>query len=78
MQKQAVIATMVIGLIVSLLAAGLTTLVLEANSWLAYIGWLIFFASLQAPFILSAAKTGKTDPCTSWLLRLVGLNEGSK
>jgi hypothetical protein len=72
-RNQKVIATMILGLVVSLLAAGIVTVLAGNSGWVAYLGWLIFFASLQSTLVMHVVQTGKADPCTEWLLRLVRL-----
>jgi len=56
-----------IGLATSILAASLTVLLL-GGTWLAFAGWLIFFASLQLPLLLWLARTGQLDRCSARLL----------
>src|SRR4029077_11864911 len=56
-----------IALAASTLAATITV-VLIGGSWLAFTGWLIFFASLQLPLLLWLATTDQLDRCSVWLL----------
>jgi hypothetical protein len=38
------------------------------SSWLAFVGWAIFFAALQLPWLLVTPSAQST--CTAWLARL--------
>jgi hypothetical protein len=50
----------------ALFASGVMVWFTPNSSWLAFIGWTIFFATLQAPFLFipSAQNT-----CVGWLAR---------
>jgi hypothetical protein len=37
------------------------------SSWLAFVGWAIFFAALQLPWLLVTPSAQST--CTAWLAR---------
>ncbi len=54
-------------LLMSLLAAVLLRLVIEQQSPLAFVGWVIFFAALNTPFYLTARADDLW--CTRWLRR---------
>ena len=56
-----------IGTAAATMAAGITT-VLMGSGWLAFAGWLIFFASQQIPLLLWLARTRQLDRCSAWLL----------
>jgi hypothetical protein len=48
--------------------AATITMVLIGGSWLAFAGWLIFFASIQLPLLLWLAGRAQLDRCAGWLL----------
>jgi len=62
--------TVFVGLLASSLAATIITLVTRGSA-LSGIGWAVFFESLQVPVIV-AVRRGHVDPCTAWLLRVLG------
>ena len=68
--------TVLLGLLVSLLAATLMAL-LTHGSTLSVVGWAIFFESLQLPVIV-AARRGRPDPCTAWLRRVLTVRHGEQ
>ena len=37
------------------------------SSWLAFVGWSIFFVALQLPWLLTTSST--ENSCTAWLAR---------
>ena len=61
--------TILVGLLISLLAATVTVLVTH-GSVLSLLGWVTFFESLQLPMV-AAARRGHLDPCTAWLRRVL-------
>jgi len=54
----------------AMLAAGVMSKFTSGDSWLAYLGWAIFFLSLQVPFLLT--QSSRENRCTAWLGRLMG------
>jgi len=61
-------------IIASVLAGAMlaSTLMLQFtsnDSWLAFVGWVIFFVSIQAPFLLM--QSSREYGCTAWLGRLL-------
>ena len=71
-QKTAVFITIIVALVASMLAAVVTRLFIGPMNWPAFIGWVIFFASLQTPVVMQAARTGKLDVCSARLAHLFG------
>ncbi|HZS10547.1 MAG TPA: hypothetical protein VFD58_37305 [Blastocatellia bacterium] len=49
------------------LASAITRLLKGDRSWAGFIGWLIFFAAIQSPF-LSADESARGN-CAAWLAR---------
>ena len=66
--------TVSLGLLASLLAAALMTLMTHGSA-MSVVGWAIFFESLQLP-IIAAARQGRPDPCTAWLRRVLADRRG--
>jgi len=64
------LVTLVFVAAASLLASALMQKFSPNNSWLAFVGWAIFFASIQVP-ILMATQSSQTvqGSCTAWLTR---------
>ena len=61
-----------IQLTVCLVASAIPTVIMvwltDRPTPLATLAWLVFFLSLQTSFLLEAARTGRLDGCTRWLL----------
>jgi len=53
----------------SLVAAALMLQVTANSSWLAFIGWVIFYLSIQVPLFLYTQKS--QESCTAWVSRLM-------
>jgi hypothetical protein len=66
--------TVVVGFLASVLAAT-TIALLTHGSALSWLGWAIFFESLQLPMVV-AARRGHVDPCIPWLMRVLGQKHG--
>ncbi|MGZ5492349.1 MAG: hypothetical protein ACXW3E_02055 [Thermoanaerobaculia bacterium] len=62
--------TVFVGFLASFLAATIMAL-LTHGSALSWLGWAIFFESLQLPMVVAALR-GHVDPCTAWLMRVLG------
>ena len=54
--------------VVAASVAATITMVLIGGTWLAFAGWLIFFASIELPFLLWLAGREQLDRCSAWLL----------
>lgn len=52
----------------ALLASALMLMFTPNHSWLAFVGWVIFFLALQSPLFL--ASRASQESCTAWLSRL--------
>lgn len=50
----------------AMLASALMLQFTPNDSWLAFIGWMIFFVALQFPFLFIQSFQ---DSCTAWLAR---------
>jgi len=61
------LVTFAIVLAGSLLASALMLRLSPNSSWLAFVGWVIFFAALQLPW-LWVTPSAQTS-CTAWLAR---------
>ncbi|MGI9066026.1 MAG: hypothetical protein ACR2HX_06435 [Pyrinomonadaceae bacterium] len=51
----------------ALLASALMLKLSPNSSWLAFVGWVIFFAALQLPWLLVTPSAQSS--CTAWLAR---------
>ena len=51
----------------ALLASALMVKLSPNSSWLAFVGWAIFFAALQLPWLLVTPSAQSS--CTAWLAR---------
>ena len=51
----------------ALLASALMLKLSPNSSWLAFVGWVIFFAALQLPWLWVTPSTQSS--CTAWLAR---------
>jgi hypothetical protein len=69
-RKTVVVITLGLGLAASVLAAMLVRFLSGPMSGRAFVGWIIFFASLQTSLVTQAVRTGQLDACSAWLLRL--------
>jgi hypothetical protein len=54
----------------ALFASALMLKLSPNSSWLAFVGWAIFFAALQLPWLL-VSPAGQ-NRCTAWLARFRG------
>lgn len=52
----------------ALLASTAMLMFTTVQSWLAFVGWMVFFLALQSPFFFSSP--GSRENCTAWLPRL--------
>ena len=50
----------------ALFASALMNKVSPNGSWLAFVGWALFFAALQLPWLFSSSAQ---NSCTAWLAR---------
>ena len=57
----------IVGLLLAAVAAAISTWLME-RGWLAFLSWLIFFASLEVPLLLTLARAKRIDRCSAWLL----------
>ena len=59
-----VLAVILVG---ALLASALMLMLVPKSSWLAFVGWVIFFVAIQVPWlwVTPSAQGG----CTAWLAR---------
>ena len=72
-RKVYIAVVLIVVLVSSLLATALMALFTQSSmSWLASVGWVIFFASLQTSVILAAVRNEPADACTASVLRLFG------
>jgi len=71
-RKVYIAVVLIVVLVSSMLATALMVLFTQSMSWLASVGWVIFFASLQTSVILAAVRNEPADACTAWVLRLFG------
>ena len=71
-RKVYIAVVLIVVLVSSLLATTLMVLLTQSMNWLASVGWVIFFASLQTSVILAAVRNEPADACTAWVLRLFG------
>jgi hypothetical protein len=58
--------TVAIVLAGAMLASALMLKFTPNDSWLAFIGWIIFFVAIQSPFLFIRSAR---DGCTAWLAR---------
>jgi hypothetical protein len=59
--------TLAIILAGALMASALMLKLSPNSSWLAFVGWAIFFAALQLPWLLVTPSAQSS--CTAWLAR---------
>ena len=71
-RKVYIAVVLIVVLVSSMLATALMGLFTQSMSWLAFVGWVIFFVSLQTSVILAAVRNEPADACTAWVLRLFG------
>ena len=62
------LVTFAIVLAGALFASALMLKLSPDSSWLAFVGWAIFFVALQLPWLLIAPSA--QGGCTAWLARL--------
>jgi len=55
------------------IAAGVSVVLSERKSLLAFVSWVIFFAALESPFVFHVLRTGELDSCSARLARLLRL-----
>jgi len=63
------IITFAIVLAGALFASALMLKLSPNSSWLAYVGWAMFFAALQLPWLLVTPSAQSS--CTAWLARFL-------
>jgi len=63
------IITFAIVLASALFASALMLKLSPNSSWLAYVGWAMFFAALQLPWLLVTPSVQSS--CTAWLARFL-------
>jgi hypothetical protein len=59
--------TMAFVLAGAILASALMQQFTPNDSWLAFIGWVVFFVAIQSPFLFIQSTR---DGCMAWLARL--------
>ncbi len=52
----------------AMLASALMLQFSSNDSWLAFVGWVIFFVAIQSPMIMVTQSSGGS--CTAWLSRM--------
>jgi len=66
--RNAFLIQLTVCLVASAVPTAITLWLTGRPTPLAAIAWLTFFLSLQTSFLLEAARTGRLDGCTRWLL----------
>ena len=58
-----------LALVAAMIASAVMLKFTSNGSWLAFIGWAIFYFSLQVPYLLYTQKS--QESCTAWFSRLI-------